>query len=71
MSRFIRHYHQTDYVSLLEKTKTGMTILVGTMQDGGVQTNRWTPWVRWDVLTDDERSKQVVVRQVGRIEWED
>jgi len=64
------HTHETETISLLERTAT--SIMVDTMiaQSGGFMYSwNFAPHVRWEVTTADPRSNKVCVRYQSRIYW--
>ena len=69
-SRIIRHYEELEVINVIEKTDTNITILISTHNTGGIYTDQWETWVKWEAITDDPRSKKMAFRQVGKIFWQ-
>ena len=68
---FARHIHENIYLSLVEHTDTRIALKEVTEYSGLHAYEGFEQWVKWDVLTDDPRSHQTVLRQSYNIKWYD
>ena len=68
---FARHIHENIYLSLVEHTDTRIVLKEVTEYNDLRVYEGFEQWVKWDVLTDDPRSHQTVLRQSYNIKWYD
>ena len=54
--------HSTVYFSLLEKTDYKITIRTTAISDGAPYVTSCESWLKYEIITPDPRSKQVVMR---------
>lgn len=62
-SSYLNHDHESEIISLVQHTSTTLIVDTVVAQSGGfMYSSDFVPHVRWEILTDDPRSNQVVVR---------
>lgn len=57
------------HIAILDNTDTAVTIMVKQTAVGSPYVADYNEWFKWEVITPDERSNQVVVRQQAAIKW--
>ena len=68
-NRFAKHVHSVQYISLVEKTGTHITIKMTNVNDGAPYVEDFQTWVKWEMITPDYRSNQVAIRSSFNIHW--
>jgi len=68
---FANHIHENIYLSLVERTDTRIVLKEATEYNDMRAYDGFDQWVKWDVLTDDPRSHQTVLRQSYTMKWWD
>ena len=57
------------YFSLLEHTDHKITIRTTAVSDGAKYVDSCESWLKWEIITPDPRSNQVVLRQTNHLHW--